>query len=61
MARRNTPTGPPPRAQYRVYLDRAVVAALRVRAARESLASAKAVSWADILRRAATEAAEGVK
>lgn len=45
------------RANYRITLDRAVVCALRCRAARETLAAGKSVTWVDCLRRAAASAA----
>ena len=46
------------RANYRVVLDKAVVAALRVIAAKETLASTSGcVTWVDVLRRAAAAAA----
>lgn len=42
---------------YRVALDGEVVCRLRERAARETLAKGSTVTWADILRRAASMAA----
>lgn len=48
------------RASYSIVLDRSVVCALRVRAAKETLAAGRSVTWVDVLRRAAAGAAEEV-
>jgi hypothetical protein len=59
MGKKKTGVGPPATAQYRLSLERAVVAALRVRAARLTLSEGRSITWAGLLREAAKQAAEG--
>lgn len=58
-AQKKDTAAPPATAQYRLNLDRAVVAALRVKAARMTLAVGHSTTWVGLLREAAKVAAEG--